>query len=179
MIDKKSIQKIMIILTLVDTMIIIVFLRLLSLHNDSIKQSNIVGSGLNLTTEADSSPSDKVPIESSSVTVVRKDYQGTMDDAILDIYRNGLVGIWHISTNMTFRFGEDGAYSGFFDSNIAEATNYTYQCIIDKKGVPTLCIYNKEKTAMVLYTLKLNDAGNIVLHFDSANIDIELKKGEK
>lgn len=179
MIDKKSIRKVMIILTLVDTMIIIVFLRLLSSHNDSIKQSHIVEAGLNLTTETDSSQDDQAQIKSSSVIVNKQDYQGTMDDAILDIYRNGLVGIWHISNNMTFRFGEDGAYSGFFDSNIVDATYYSYQCIIDKKGVPTLCIYNKEKTAMVLYTLKLNDADNIVLHFESANIDIELKKGEK
>ena len=40
-------------------------------------------------------------------------------------------------------------------------------------------IYNKEKTAMVSYYLRLNDANNVVLHFEAADIDIELKKEKK
>lgn len=44
---------------------------------------------------------------------------------------------------------------------------------------PVLYIYNEEKTSMVSYSLILNDEDNVVLHFEAAGIDLELKKEKK
>lgn len=176
--DKNSMKKIMFIITLIDIFIIIVFLKVLSTNDASINKNSSRSVERKVSTENESSQIDQV-ITSSQVAKIENDFQGTMEDNILDLYRKSVVGIWHISRNMTFRFAGDGSYSGFFDNILNDVSGYTYQCVIDEGGNPILRIYNEEKTAMVSYYLRLNDADNIVLHFEAADIDIELKKEKK
>lgn len=173
--DKNNMKKIMIIITLIDIVIIAVFLKVLTINNTAInKNSSVNFSEKDSTVVGDSANNQS--IKSSPVARIEEDYNGTIEDNILDLYRKKIVGSWHISQNMTFRFSKNGSYSGFFDSRLNNVSDYTYQCVINKEGNPALHIYNKEKSSIVMYTLKLNDANNIVLHFDAANIDIELKK---
>ena len=117
-------------------------------------------------------------IKSAPVVIEKSDFQGTMEDNVLDLYRKKLVGTWHVSKDMTFKFSADGSYAGFFDSNLSDVNNYTYQCGMQEES-PVLYIYNEEKTSMVSYTLILNDEDNVVLHFEAAGIDLELKKEKK
>lgn len=173
--DKNNMKKIMIIITLIDIVIIAVFLRVLTINNIAINKNSSIDVKSKESTVMDDSLNNQ-SIKSSQAVRIEEDYHGTIEDNILDLYRKKIVGSWHISQNMTFRFTENGSYSGFFDSKLNNVSDYTYQCVINKEGNPVLHIYNKEKSSIVMYTLKLNDANNIVLHFDAADIDIELKK---
>jgi len=173
--DKDSMKKIMFIITMIDIFIIIVFLKVLSINDASISKNSSKGVERKMSIVKESSQIDQV-ITSSQVLRMENDFQGTMEDNVLDLYRKRVVGIWHISRGMTFKFTEDGSYSGFFDNTLNDVSNYTYQCAIDEEGNPILHIYNEEKTAMVSYYLSLNDVNNVVLHFEAADIDIELKK---
>ena len=153
-------------------------MKVLSINDASISKNSSKGVERKMSIVKESSQIDQV-ITSSQVVRMENDFQGTMEDNVLDLYRKRVVGIWHISRGMKFKFTEDGSYSGFFDNTLNDVSNYTYQCAIDKEGNPILHIYNKEKTAMVSYYLRLNDANNVVLHFEAADIDIELKKEKK
>ena len=173
--NKNNMKKIMIIITLIDIVIIAVFLKVLTVNNIAINKN----SGVNVSEKGSTVVEDSAnnqSIKSSPVDRIEEDYNGTIEDNILDLYKKKIVGSWHISQNMTFCFSKNGSYSGFFDSRLNNVSDYIYQCIINKEGNPALYIYNKEKSLIVMYTLQLNDANNIVLHFDTANIDIELKK---
>lgn len=169
---KSNIKKIMIAITLIDIVIITVFLRIITAPTPSINKNAPLAAEKQISTEND------VVIKSDQVVVEKNDFQGTLEDNVLDLYRKKLVGTWHISQNMTFKFSADGSYAGFFDSNLSNVSNYTYQCGIQKEN-PMLYIYNGEKSSMVSYSLSLNDEDNVVLHFEAADIDIELKKEKK
>lgn len=174
---KSDIKKIMIAITLIDIVIIIVFLWILEAPTPSINKNASLVIDNQIPTESEQVQEDTV-IESAAVVVEKSDFQGTMEDNVLDLYRQKLVGTWHVSQDMTFEFSADGSYAGFFDSNLSDVNNYTYQCGMQEER-PVLYIYNEEKTSMVSYTLMLNDEDNVILRFEAAGIDLELKKEKK
>lgn len=171
---KSDMKKIMIAITLIDIVIIMVFLLVLEAPTPSINKNASLVTDNQIPTETEPVQEDTV-IKSAPVVIEKSDFQGTMEDNVLDLYRKKLVGTWHVSKDMTFNFSADGSYAGFFDSNLSDVNNYTYQCGMQEES-PVLYIYNEEKTSMVSYTLILNDEDNVVLHFEAAGIDLELKK---
>lgn len=174
---KSDMKKIMIAITLIDIVIIMVFLLVLEAPTPSINKNASLVTDNQIPTETEPVQEDTV-IKSAPVVIEKSDFQGTMEDNVLDLYRKKLVGTWHVSKDMTFKFSADGSYAGFFDSNLSDVNNYTYQCVMQEES-PVLYIYNEEKTSMVSYTLILNDEDNVVLHFEAAGIDLELKKEKK
>jgi hypothetical protein len=103
----------------------------------------------------------------------KEDYQGTYDEAIVELYKDMIKGTYYISDNMSYSFGENGVYDGFFDSNNIQVSGYQYD-VLKNDDLLILNIYSPEYTAMVTYTMSVNSKGNIVLHYGTGEIYIEL-----
>ena len=173
--NKNDLKKIMIIITLIDVVLLAIFFKVLTTNNVVINKnsSNVVKSKKSTVSETSQNNKRK---KNRQITRIDSDYRDTMYNNILSIFKKKIVGNWHVSQNMIFNFGDNGSYSGFFDNKLNNVREYTYQCTTNKEGNQVLYIYNKEKTSYIMYNLKLNAANNIVLHFDAANVDIELTK---
>lgn len=173
--NKNDLKKIMIIITLIDVVLLAIFFKVLTTNNVVINKnsSNVVKSKKSTVSETSQNNKRK---KNRQITRIGNDYRETMDNNILSIFKKKIVGNWRVSQNMIFNFGDNGSYSGFFDNKLNNVSEYTYQCTTNKEGNQVLYIYNKEKTSYIMYNLKLNAANNIVLHFDAANVDIELTK---
>lgn len=174
--DKKNIQFLMATLTLID--IIIVSLFLLILSEQPTDKKTIMGASSNAagdTVPTEDSMESEDSIISEPVVSINEDFQGNYNDSILDIFKSKIIGKWAISDTMVYEFCEDGTFNGFFDSEYPNIAGYTYYLSMSDSDKPYLFIYNIDNTAMIAYELYLNDIQNIELYFAPADIYIELK----
>ena len=65
-----------------------------------------------------------------------------------------------------FYFGAEGIYSGYFDNQRTNVTDYTYEVVQNETGEDCVNIYNPEKTQYVQYKLGFDQESNLVLNFD-------------
>ena len=181
--DKKNLQFLMTALTLIDIIIVSVFLLILSTQSgmrDTIAgSSSDISGGVSTEVNNISELDVENAITSEPAEILKDDYQGNYNDSILDVFESKILGKWVISDSLTYEFAENNIFNGFFDSMNPDVNNYTYYLAISDLDEPYLYIYNADNSAMITYKLSLNDDNNIELCFEPANIYIELKQEEK
>lgn len=97
-------------------------------------------------------------------TIDRFDY-GYADDSLSNIYMALIENTSaELDNGLYYRFGEDGLFSGFFDADHPEVTNYKYKIAIEQKDI-LLTIYNREETRSVTYTLLIMEDGGMALEY--------------
>lgn len=108
---------------------------------------------------------DAITAEAGSTTTENPDIT-KINSEMSNIYSSLLSG-WSFQPEdgITFIFGTDGSYSGFFDSDNMEVEGYTYEITLNETDQYVLNIYNSDKSKVVTYNLSLNDEGNIVLNY--------------
>lgn len=75
-----------------------------------------------------------------------------------NIFSTLLIGDYIAEDGTAFRFAPDGVYEGYFNEDITDAENYSYE-IVDN----SLIIYSADKRSEVKYTLDINEDGDVVL----------------
>lgn len=182
--DKKSIYYLLAFLTFIDLIIVSVFILILLNQNQS---KNMGLNGINDIGQIEVEDDYSVLNEEAELTEensiigthtyeIKADWQGNIDDSILQIFRNKLEGQFIVSDTMSFEFCNDGTFNGFFDSNNASCMGGTYYLTMTEEEQPILTIYNSDETAMVSYNIALNEAGDgIELYYQPADIYILLK----
>lgn len=179
--DMIQVRFLMALLTLVDLIFLAVFLLAVSSApaDDTMKMptiNNVIegnpdGMAVNSSGQADQ---NEMAMTGNEPQIIAKDdYKGTMDDSYVEILSELLIGDYHVSDTMRFNFEPDGVYSGFFDSDSTNISDGFYEVMMIEE-VPTLHIYNEDRTGMVSYTLIL-DQQNVVLRYEVAGINLELK----
>lgn len=174
--DKNRIRFLMAALTLIDIIIVSIFLLILS--EQSTDKKTLMGASSKTTGDTvfeDVEMESEDSIISEPVVSINYDFQGNYSDSVLDIFQSKIIGKWVISDTMVYEFGEGGTFNGFFDSEHPDIAGYTYYLSMSDSDKPHLFIYNTDNTAMIAYELYLNDIQNIELYFAPADIYIELK----
>ncbi len=174
--DKEHIKFIMTALTLIDVIILILFIIILSDHQQ-MPESNIVAARqlekLSNSSEIGSDSNNSELIQSEIVE--KEDDTGNVNDSLLAYYNDKLLGYHVASNNMVYQFQQGNKYSGFFDSSNTNLIGGSYNLTINRNNEPTLYIYNAGKTSRVEYTMSKNSRQNIVLHHKTSGSNIELK----
>ena len=75
-----------------------------------------------------------------------------------NIFSTLLLGDYIAEDGTAFRFASDGSYEGYFNEDITDAENYSYE-IVDN----SLIIYSADKRSEVKYTLDINEDGDVIL----------------
>jgi hypothetical protein len=117
-------------------------------------------------------------VESTAIKSTSTDsvFMGTFDESIAGYYKDMLVGTYFISDGVIFDFQRNGTFNGFFDGSNKEVSGYSYKVNL-VNSEPVLNIYNPSLTSIVTYSMSINNSRNIVLHFSSSDVYIELDKG--
>lgn len=68
------------------------------------------------------------------------------------------------SEDVTFSFGTDGSYAGFYDSDNKNVSGYSYEVTLQDNSY-VLNLYNEDKSKVVSYNMTINEDGNIVLSY--------------
>lgn len=96
------------------------------------------------------------------------------DQQVSDLYQNLIEGYDFQVGEYSFDFGDDGSYSGFFDSDNTEVSGYSYECTMENDE-EILRIYNEDATKNVTYKMNVLDNGDIQLFFEDDKEPIVLK----
>ena len=75
-----------------------------------------------------------------------------------NIFSTLLLGDYIAEDGTAFCFASDGSYKGYFNGDITDAENYSYE-IVDN----SLIIYSADKRSEVKYTLDINEDGDVIL----------------
>lgn len=174
--DKVYVRFFMAWLTLIDLIFSAVFLLVISSSSDDdrkrISTMNdviVVNSDGNTNEQAEQ---EKLVSGNPQITI-KEDYEGTMDESYVEFLNVLLIGNYYVSDAMWFDFEPDGVFNGFFDNDSTNMSNGFYEVVMIGE-VPTLHIYNEDRTEMVSYTLMLNQQ-DVILRYEPANISLELK----
>ena len=89
---KSDMKKIMIAITLIDIVIIMVFLLVLEAPTPSINKNASLVTDNQIPTETEPVQEDTI-IKSAPVVIEKSDFQGTMEDNVLDLYRRNLLAL--------------------------------------------------------------------------------------
>lgn len=175
--NKEQIRNIMVSLTIIDLILLGVFILVLSSnpqYSDSNKNvNNAVADGTD--DEKESVSSSEINIVGEKVEIPMEDDYSSKDDLRLQVYEDKLYGSHIASNNMVYNFMIGNKYSGFFDSADTNITGGMYKLYM-KDDVPVLHIYRNPSSSLhVEYSLSLNAAQNLVLYYKPASSYIELK----
>ena len=173
--DKEHIKFIMTALTLIDVIILILFITILSEHQQVPKSNIIVARQLEELSNSPGIGSDNNSEIVQSEIVEKEDDTGNVNDSLIFYYNDKLLGYHVASNNMVYQFQQGNKYSGFFDSSNTNLIGGSYSLTINRNNEPTLYIYNAGKTSRVEYTMSKNSQQNIVLHHKTSGSNIELK----
>lgn len=103
------------------------------------------------------------------------EYQGEQVWSLIDVFQELIIGQYKISDDLWLEFSADGKFSGFFDFDNPDVSDYDYDIDI-VKDIPYINIYNKEKTKRMTYELVFTDKLNILMIHKDSRVKIELKK---
>ena len=149
--DKNRIRFLMAALTLIDIIIVSIFLLILS--EQSTDKKTIMGASSKTTGDTvfeDVEMESEDSIISEPVVSINDDFQGNYSDSVLDIFQSKIIGKWVISDTMVYEFGEGGTFNGFFDSEHPDIAGYTYYLSMSDSDKPHLFIYNTDNTFISL-----------------------------
>lgn len=107
------------------------------------------------------------------------DVQFLIDEAdagMLEVYRVLLENSdFDLGDGVVFHFGEDGAYSGYFDADNRDVSGYHYAVTAGEKSDCTLTISNEDNSKYVEYTMSFDMDGNILLKYPGMEQCLVLK----
>lgn len=104
--DKNRIRFLMATLTLIDIIIVSIFLLILS--EQSTDKKTIMGASSKTTGDTvfeDVEMESEDSIISEPVVSINEDFQGNYSDSVLDIFQSKIIGKWVISDTMVYEFG--------------------------------------------------------------------------
>ena len=111
----------------------------------------------------------------SEYKTVAADLDQEYESALSELYAIDLIGNYISDTGFAYNFGENGYYSGFFDSANTEVYGYSYQIEADNNG-QKLFIYDPDHKFYVLYYFAPDKDGDIKLFNEENSIYIRLKE---
>lgn len=89
------------------------------------------------------------------------------DESMLNVYKVLLQGSnFKLENGMSFRFGIDNTFSGYFDSDNTDVEGYLYDIIVGDSNAICLQIYNSDKSKLVQYEMSFDNNGNILLTYE-------------
>jgi len=109
----------------------------------------------------------KVDVESDSTVLnVGGDMSG--------LYSSIILGRYTVGEKIVFHFHSDGTYSGYFDDNNQDVTEYSY--VLEYDGMNYLLnIFNPNKSEKVTYYVTLTEDADIVLKYPKSDVEIKLE----
>ena len=128
--DKNRIRFLMATLTLIDIIIVSIFL--LILPEQSTDKKTIMGASSKTTGDTvfeDVEMESEDSIISEPVVSINEDFQGNYSDSVLDIFQSKIIGKWVISDTMVYEFGEGGTFNGFLTVNIQTLQDILIICL--------------------------------------------------
>lgn len=137
-------------------------------QNSIIQMNNMVDSDLN-NIISEEKASEEIGDENVS------DYESSYNEIIVDIFKSSLAGHVFTSNTLSFSFGENNEFSGFFDNGNRDVSEYIYSIIL-KNDTICLIIMNPDKTKLVTYEVQADTNENISLYYRPSNIVLPLVK---
>jgi len=116
---------------------------------------------------------EDVQIEAKPGTEVDAMIQSA-DNAMADVYSMLIKGTtFNVDDGIVFSFGDDGNFSGYYDEENPNVTNYKYKVIVGKDKTYKLYIYNYD--GGVEYKMAFNSDGDVVLDESKSGTSYVLK----
>lgn len=109
--------------------------------------------------------SEAIKAENGGATTESLDI-AKINSEMSNVYSSLLSGwTFQPADDVSFTFGTDGTYSGFFDADNTNVEGYSYEITLNDSGQYVLNIFNEDKSKVVSYIVSLDDDGNIVLNY--------------
>lgn len=123
--------------------------------------------------QANSSASQGVSVEAKEYSV--NDTETAMNDAedsMMNVYYTLLQGSTvNLGNDKVMHFEVDGTFTGYFDDNNIDVSNYSYEVISEddeSQYVANVNIYNEDKTSVVQYKLCFDENSDMQLYYPDA-----------
>lgn len=106
------------------------------------------------------------------------EYDESISASLVTLYQDLLSGDY-VYEDLTFHFGHNGSYAGFFDDANRNVLDYSYEVIGDGENT-LLNIYNENGTEMVSYYLVFSDDYEEItlIYTEDASLKLHLKAAD-
>ena len=118
---------------------------------------------------------DDTAIDTEQITSTDVDYSTVSDSEASSVIRAALAGSYMSKSGYSFYFGDNGYYSGFFDSQNKEMEGGSYELYEIEDNV-NLRIISSDNQRMVEYTLLMNGPNGFTLIYEPTGFNIKLEK---